>query len=144
MIRILAGGKSTSGALRTLIDDYSTRLRPPYNLTWEFFPEEKLTTKLAAWPFNRQSDYVILLDERGTMLDSPRFSQHLSSAWNNSRNIIIIIGGAYGFSDQIRAQADFVWSLSPLVFPHLLVRLLLTEQLYRASEISRGSNYHHL
>jgi 23S rRNA (pseudouridine1915-N3)-methyltransferase len=57
--------------------------------------------------------------------------------------VVIIIGGAYGVDENVRKRADLIWSLSPLVFPHQLVRLLLIEQLYRAQEIAAGHPYHH-
>lgn len=55
----------------------------------------------------------------------------------------IIIGGAYGVNDRLISRADLLWSLSPLVFPHQLVRLILIEQLYRSQEIALGNPYHH-
>ena len=56
---------------------------------------------------------------------------------------MILIGGAYGFSQEVRDKADFVWSFSRLVFPHMIARIMATEQIYRAYEIGRGSHYHH-
>lgn len=89
-------------------------------------------------------DTVILLDERGKLLDSPALSRMLSSYIESSRHIVLVIGGAYGVSEELQSRADLVWSLSPLVFPHQLVRLLLIEQLYRAQEIAAGHPYHHV
>ena len=64
--------------------------------------------------------------------------------WNQaSKQVVIIIGGAYGVNETVQKRADFVWSLSNLVFPHQLVRLILTEQLYRSQEIANGNPYHH-
>lgn len=88
-------------------------------------------------------DFVVLLDETGEMLSSPKLSSLLEEAFAHSRQVTIIIGGAYGVSESLRARANMVWSLSDLVFPHQLVRLLLIEQLYRAQEIAKGSGYHH-
>ena len=62
---------------------------------------------------------------------------------HTSQSIVFIIGGAYGVTDDVRRRANLVWSLSKLVFPHQLVRLILAEQLYRAQEIVRGGKYHH-
>jgi 23S rRNA (pseudouridine1915-N3)-methyltransferase len=59
------------------------------------------------------------------------------------RSIIFLIGGAYGVSDEIRQRANFTWSLSKLVFPHMLVRLILAEPVYRACTILRNEKYHH-
>ena len=60
-----------------------------------------------------------------------------------SKNVVILIGGAYGFSEEIREKADFIWSFSKLVFPHMLARTIVAEQTYRAQEIAKGGHYHH-
>ena len=57
--------------------------------------------------------------------------------------VVIIIGGAFGVSEEVRKRADFVWSFSKLVFPHMLMRVMMTEQIYRAQEILNGGKYHH-
>lgn len=91
------------------------------------------------------SDYLVLLDERGKMLDSPGLAGLLEErALNGAKRVHFLIGGAFGVNDQLRKRADFVWQLSKLVFPHQLVRLILAEQVYRACTISRGEKYHHV
>lgn len=90
-------------------------------------------------------DYLILLDERGRMLDSPGLANILEQrAVNGARKVHFLIGGAYGVTDEVRQRADLVWQLSKLVFPHQLVRLILAEQVYRACSIMRGEKYHHM
>ena len=89
----------------------------------------------------KDSDFTILLDERGKNLSSPELSDLISNHIN--KHIVFIIGGAYGVTDEMRQRANVTWSLSNLVFPHQLVRLILAEQLYRAQEIAKGSRYHH-
>lgn len=89
----------------------------------------------------RPHDFVILLDERGRNLNSPELSRLILD--HTDQHIVIIIGGAYGVTETLHRRADIVWSLSRLVFPHQLVRLILAEQLYRAQEIARGGSYHH-
>src|SRR5699024_2652867 len=91
----------------------------------------------------RTTDYVILLDERGKNFTSPQLAQHVQQLFDTGRHPVFIIGGAYGVNDALRARADTVWSLSNLVFPHQLVRLMVVEQLYRAQEITAGRPYHH-
>ncbi len=142
MIKILAGGKKAGGAYLELISEYEKRLKKPFDLEWKFVEEDKLTAELKDWPFSGR-DFVILCDERGKMLGSPEFAQVLENNFNYSKNIVIIIGGAYGFDDEIRAKADLVWSFSKLVFPHMLFRVMVTEQIYRAQEILSGGKYHH-
>ena len=143
MITILAGGKKHSEWLTTAIAEYEKRLRKPYNITWQFFEEPKLLKYLETWPFTGH-DYVILTDERGINLSSPDLAAKLDHAFTSSKNIVIIIGGAYGFPPAIRDKADFLWSFSNLVFPHQIARLIVTEQIYRTQEILAGSPYHHI
>jgi 23S rRNA (pseudouridine1915-N3)-methyltransferase len=85
--------------------------------------------------------FVILLDERGKNLSSPELSALITD--HSNRHIIVLIGGAYGVNEAVRQRADIIWSLSRLVFPHQLVRLIVAEQLYRAQEIAREGRYHH-
>ena len=82
----------------------------------------------------------ILLDKNGKQLTSPQLSEKLFTL---RADITIIIGGAYGVDSVIVDKSDFIWSLGKLVFPHQLVRLMLTEQIYRAHCISTGHPYHH-
>lgn len=142
MIRIIAGGKKHDKNFSEIIFEYEKRLQKPYNLSWEFFEEEKLIKKLENWPFTGR-DYVIICDERGKNISSEEYSDLLESAFINGKNVTILIGGAYGFPEEIREKADFIWSFSKLVFPHMLARIIVTEQTYRAAEIQKGSRYHH-
>ncbi len=142
MIRIIAGGKKNSGAYAEIINEYEKRLRKPYDISWEFVDEDKLNKKLSSWPFN-YTDFVICCDERGKNISSDEYYSLISRAFTEGKNVVILIGGAYGFSQEIRDKADFVWSFSRLVFPHMIARIMATEQIYRAYEIGRGSHYHH-
>ena len=150
-IRILAVGKKHESWVSDGIERYEKRLKKPFTDSWVFLPHsareglaarqeesERLLSRLSP------SEYVILLDERGKMIDSPALSQRIINPLESSINVTFIIGGAYGVDDTVHQRADYVWSLSPLVFPHQLVRLLLVEQLYRAQEIAAGNPYHHV
>lgn len=92
----------------------------------------------------RPGERLVVLDERGQGLSSTAFATRLG-AWRDSgtRQVAFAVGGAYGHSDAVRARADLVLSLSPMTFPHQLVRLLFAEQLYRAMMILGGRPYHH-
>ena len=92
----------------------------------------------------RPGEKVVVLDERGTLLTSPAFAQRIGT-WRDHgvRDIAFVIGGAYGMTEEVRERADLVLSLSPMVFPHQLVRVLFAEQLYRALSILKGTGYHH-
>jgi len=88
--------------------------------------------------------YLILLDERGKQLNSIQWSQQFQQQMNQgTKTLVFLIGGAYGVSENVRKVAKQTWSLSTLVFPHQLVRLILTEQVYRAFSILHDSPYHH-
>lgn len=92
----------------------------------------------------KPGEKVVALDERGKQLSSPAFAGQLG-AWRDQglRDVAFVIGGAYGLNDAVRQRADLVLSLSAMVFPHQLVRVLFAEQLYRALSILKGSGYHH-
>lgn len=142
MIRIIAGGKKNAGWVLEAISEYEKRLRKPFLVTWEFLEEERFLKKLEDWPFSSR-EFVICCDERGKNISSDEYSRLLSQAFSSSREVVILIGGAYGFSDHVREKADFVWSFSKLVFPHMIARLIVSEQTYRAQEIFNGGKYHH-
>lgn len=89
--------------------------------------------------------YLILLDERGKMLNSLQWSSQIQNLMNQgTKTLVILIGGAFGVSDAIKQRANQTWSLSQLVFPHQLVRLIVAEQVYRAFSILNHSPYHHV
>ena len=151
MLKIIAIGKKHESWIEDGVHRYSKRLRAPWSTDWVLLPHsaregdtarqeesERILGKL------NDRDFVILLDERGKLLDSPALSDRIVGAQEQGRSIVCIIGGAYGVSQKLTERADFVWSLSPLVFPHQLVRLILIEQLYRAQEIAAGNPYHHV
>jgi 23S rRNA (pseudouridine1915-N3)-methyltransferase len=149
-LHIIAVGKKHESWVLEGIERYQKRLKMPFNLEWVLLPHSSLEglsarqeesgrilSRLGAY------DYVILLDERGKLIDSSALSGLLEERLNSSQKIALVIGGAYGVTDEIRKRASFTWSFSPLVFPHQLVRLMLVEQIYRAQEIARGGSYHH-
>jgi len=149
-IHVLAIGKKHEDWVAVGIERYQKRLKMPFMVEWVLLPHSSSDEAAARQDESRRLlsrldgyDYVVLLDERGVTFDSPGLSRLLSTRLNRSDKIAIIIGGAYGVTDELRQRADTVWSLSPLVFPHQLVRLMLVEQIYRAQEIERGGKYHH-
>jgi 23S rRNA (pseudouridine1915-N3)-methyltransferase len=88
--------------------------------------------------------YLILLDERGKQQSSIQWSQQFQQCMNQGvKTLVLLIGGAYGVSEQVKQKAKQTWSLSALVFPHQLVRLVVAEQVYRAFSILNNSPYHH-
>ena len=149
-IRIIAVGKKHESWIADGVLRYQERLKKPFNVEWVLLPHSALTDAKARQEESQRilsllnaNDYVVLTDERGKNIDSPSLSRLLLSPLQASRPVVIIIGGAYGVDDTIHTRADFVWSLSNLVFPHQLVRLILAEQIYRAQEIAANHPYHH-
>ena len=140
MIKIIAGGKKSAGWVAEACAEYEKRLRKPFALDWQFVDESKMDDVAGRID---QRDRVILLDERGEIWDSPALERKMSEGLAMSKKIIFVIGGADGFGEAMRARADFSWSLSRLVFPHQICRLLVAEQIYRAQEIHLGHPYHH-
>ena len=149
-MRIIAIGKKHEKWVSSGIELFEKRLKKPFDLNWEIlahsnFAEEKAREEETARILAKiqPRDFVILLDERGKNISSPELSKILTNGFINSQNFVIVIGGAFGVTEELRKRANFVWSLSKLVFPHQIVRLILVEQIYRAQEISSGGKYHH-
>ena len=90
------------------------------------------------------SDHVILLDDKGKPFSSIEFANFLQKKMNNSlKSLVFVVGGAYGFSDEVYQRAGSKLSLSKMTFSHQMVRLIFKEQLYRGFSILRGEKYHH-
>lgn len=150
-IKLIAVGKRHEPWVAEGIERYEKRLRKPFDASWRLLPHSSREGDAAR---SEESDrilaqadprsFLVLLDERGRNVDSPALAATLRGAFDTGRTVIVVIGGAYGVDDRVRQRADFVWSLSKLVFPHQLVRMILAEQLYRAQEISGGRPYHHV
>ena len=149
-VTVVAVGAKHESWVKEGLERYQKRLRKPYDVKWVLLPHsqyegdrarqeesERIASKLP------ERSYVVLLDEVGKNIDSPALSDMLDREFNHGE-VTVVIGGAYGVTQALRERADFVWSLSKLVFPHQLVRLLLVEQIYRAQEIAAGGKYHHV
>lgn len=146
MIKILAVGKKVDRNLVDAINDYQKRLRPPFNVDWVCVTysakdglEARQNESEALLKHVSDRDYVILLDERGKQMTNVELTNELTT----HDNVVIVIGGAYGVDDSLRQRANLVLSLSKLVFPYQLVRLILIEQIYRSQAIYNGLPYHH-
>lgn len=154
-VTILAIGKKHEPRLEAAILEYSKRLSHYVKLQWQLvdtkttatMSENEIRDAESRLIINRLNtgDTVILLDERGQHLDSPQLADKLQNYMNQgTKNLVFVIGGAYGVSEEMINRVNSVWSLSKLVFPHQLVRLILAEQLYRAHTILAGEKYHHI
>lgn len=150
MIRIVAIGKRHESWVREGIERYEKRLQKPFDVEWVLLPHSSLEGLTAREKESEailhtlnDDDFVVLLDERGSMGTAEVLSTTLSAPLERSQRVVCIIGGAYGVDERVHARANQVWSLSKQVFPHQLVRLIITEQIYRAQEIRAGRPYHH-
>jgi len=149
-IQIIAIGKKHESWISDGVQRYQKRLKRPFSIEWVILPHSASADTRARQEESQHilsrlkaNDYVVLLDEKGKNIDSPKLSNLLLAQLESSKDVVVIIGGAYGVDDTVMHRANFVWSLSKLVFPHQLVRLILTEQIYRAQEIASGNPYHH-
>ena len=148
-------GKQHDSYVKQGVDDFTQRISKYYPVEWKVIAAARQTINTTEAEVKKQEaqtvlnlldkdDFLTLLDEKGKMLSSTELAGWLQQRANQStRNLIFLIGGAFGVEDSIAARANFKWSLSALVFPHQLVRLILAEQVYRACTINRNEKYHH-
>jgi len=153
-ITLLQTGKTRFGYLQEGINDYHKRISHYLPFEEITIPDLKNTKNLGVpeikkkegemiLKFIDKSVRLILLDERGKQEDSEKFAAFIVKNMNSGRDIVFLIGGAYGFSEEVYSRADEKISLSKMTFSHQLVRLIFAEQLYRAMTIIRGEPYHH-
>ena len=151
---LLLTGKTTDKHIVALMDDYIGRIGHYMPFTVTVIPELKNTKNLTeAQQKEREgelilkqiqpSDYVVLLDEHGKEMRSVDFARWLSQKQQVCRQLILVIGGQYGFSPAVYARTQEKISLSLMTFSHQMVRLILAEQVYRACTIIKGEPYHH-
>ena len=143
---ILSVGKEKDEASADLIRHFEIRILRYLPLEWMYIEhaatKEKEGEKILE--HLKKEDYVVLLDEKGKDIKSEALAELIENRMVDSvRRMVFIIGGAYGVSEKIITRANYVWKLSSLVFPHMLVRVIVTEQLYRALTIIKGEKYHH-
>ncbi len=154
-LTLLTVGKTTTGWVKEGLDMYVSRLRHYVPFTVTEIPELKKVSALTEAQIKEKEgqlilrqlgpgDTLVLLDERGAALRSVEFARFLEKQLaGGSRSLVFAIGGAYGFSPAVYSRADSLLSLSPMTFPHQLVRTIFAEQLYRAFTILKGEPYHH-
>lgn len=154
-LHLLVVGKTTDKHLDTLIQEYVGRVKHYMPFEMEVIPELKNAKALTFEQQKeregelivkalRDGDYVVLLDEGGREFRSMEFAQYLDKKQVSvARRLVFIVGGPYGFSQQVYNLAKEKLSLSKMTFSHQMVRLFITEQIYRAMTILRGEPYHH-
>ncbi|SHK28946.1 23S rRNA (pseudouridine1915-N3)-methyltransferase [Maribacter aquivivus] len=154
-IKLLAIGKTDSSQLQELIEVYQKRLQHYINFEIELIPDLKKTKNLSEDQQKDKegelilkrlapTDVLILFDEKGKQYTSVEFSTFLQKKMNSGiKQLVFLIGGPYGFSNEIYSKASGKISLSKMTFSHQMVRLFITEQIYRAYTILKNEPYHH-
>ncbi len=154
-IKLLLVGKTTDKILAGLIEEYTNRLK--YYISFEqiiipelknakslTFDQQKEKEGVAILAKLENNDEVILLDERGKQYSSVDFAGFISNRMIlSNKSMVFVVGGPYGFAQRVYQRADSMLSLSKMTFSHQMIRLLFTEQLYRAMSIIKGEPYHH-
>jgi 23S rRNA (pseudouridine1915-N3)-methyltransferase len=154
-IKLIAVGKTDDKNLQTLIEVYQNRLKHYVNFHLEIIPDIKNAKNLSQTQqkekegeliLNKLSatDQLVLLDEKGKEFRSVTFSKYLQKKMlSGIKQLVFVIGGPYGFSDEVYKKATGKISLSKMTFSHQMIRLFVVEQLYRAFTILKNEPYHH-
>ena len=154
-IKLLAIGKTDNKELQKLIDDYTKRLSFYIKFDLEIIPDIKNVKNLSESQQKEKegelilaklipTDQLILLDENGSAFSSMKFSDYLQKKMNSGvKTLVFVIGGPYGFSEEVYQKAQGKISLSQMTFSHQMVRLFFIEQLYRGYTILKNEPYHH-
>ncbi len=148
-------GKNHESYIKEGVEDFTRRASKYFPVEWNLMPTPKNAGMLSEMDLKKKEgetilewlkkdDYLVVLDERGRSLSSPQLAEFIQTRANEStKTVVFLIGGIYGIDEPVLKRANLQWSLSHLVFPHQLVRLILAEQLYRACTILRNEKYHH-
>ena len=153
-ITLLVVGKTTDSHIEILVQEYQKRLSHYVPFALQVIPELK-NTKALTMEQQKQAEGelilrtitpatdLILLDEHGKEYRSIEFADYIQKRMSSGRNVVFVVGGAYGFSDAVYQRANGKISLSKMTFSHQMVRLFFVEQLHRAMTILRGEPHHH-
>lgn len=148
-------GKAHDSYVKEGILEFTRRISKYYTVEWNLIPLPKNSGMLSEMDMKKkegeivlqwlkQDDYLVALDEHGRQFSSEGLSEFLQErASAGTRNLVFLIGGAFGLDAAVLKRAQLKWSLSQLTFPHQMVRLILAEQVYRACTILRNEKYHH-
>ncbi len=154
-IQFWSVGKAHESHVKEGIEMFTKRTGFYYPVEWKIIPPPKSAASLNSAEAKikegesilntlKKDDYLVLLDERGKQLSSEGLAAFIQQRANEgAKNVVFLIGGAFGVSEEVARRSNFTWSLSNLVFPHQLVRMILAEQVYRACTINKNEKYHH-
>ena len=154
-IKLIVVGKTDEDAISLLCDKYFTRIKRYINFEFIVIKDIKNTKNMSEANQKKaegekiltlidSTDCLVLLDEKGLGFISRKFANFIEKQQMASvKNLIFIIGGPYGFSEEVYKRANYKISLSEMTFSHQIIRLLFAEQLYRAFTIINNESYHH-
>ena len=148
-VRLLAVGQKMPSWVQAACADYLPRFRHQFKVQIEEIPASKKEGTDAQTEHKKkllyrlkQNDFLVLLDERGRSYSTLELADQITQWELSGRSLVFAIGGADGWCEEARALADSQWSLSKLIFPHPLARVIVVEQLYRADSVRQGHPYH--
>jgi 23S rRNA (pseudouridine1915-N3)-methyltransferase len=148
-------GKAHDSYVKEGVAEFTKRISKYFPVEWTIIPVPKNAGMLSEMDLKKREgeiilqwlkpeDYLIALDEHGKQFSSEGLSEFLQErASASTKNLVFLIGGAFGLDAAVLKRAQMKWSLSQLTFPHQLVRLILAEQVYRACTILQNEKYHH-
>lgn len=148
-------GKNNESYIKEGVEEFTRRIARYYKVEWNIIAVPKNAGLMSETDLKRKEgeiilsgiskdDYLVALDERGKQLSSEGLATFIQTRANEStKQLIFLIGGAFGIDEVVLKRADYTWSLSQLVLPHQLVRIILAEQIYRACTINKNEKYHH-
>ncbi|MDR1591678.1 MAG: 23S rRNA (pseudouridine(1915)-N(3))-methyltransferase RlmH [Prevotellaceae bacterium] len=153
-IVIIAVGKTAAPYISEAVEAYMLRLKHYISVEWRLVATGKSNCALSENDLRKQEgeailkalkpdDFVVLLDDKGKEYTSLTFSKWVGKLQERHRQTVFVIGGAYGFSREVYSRANSMMSLSRMTFSHQIVRIVLSEQLYRAMTILKHEPYHH-
>jgi 23S rRNA (pseudouridine1915-N3)-methyltransferase len=138
-------GKQNDSSLSDAILDYTKRINNYFKTEWKIIPLSDIKKESESiFKSIESDDYLVVLHERGKELSTIELADFIEKRMIASdKRIVFVIGGAYGVGEDILQRANFKWSLSKLVFPHQIVRLILSETIYRSITVIKNEPYHH-
>jgi 23S rRNA (pseudouridine1915-N3)-methyltransferase len=139
-IRLIAAGNRLPAWLDAGVDEYARRFGRGLKFELVEIPLAREAERMRA--AIADGDYVVALEVGGRAMSTPELAQWLSARMAGGRNLVLLVGGPDGLDEGLSSRADFRWSLSPLTWPHGLVRVMVAEQLYRAHSLLLGHPYH--
>ncbi len=154
-IQLWSIGKPHETYIKDAVGEFTQRISKYAGVEWKIIGPPKNASSMSEEVLKKQEglivlqqlskdDYLVLLDERGKMISSIELAAIIQQRANEStKQLVFLIGGAFGADEAVKQRANFTWSLSKLVFPHMIVRLVLAEQVYRAFSILANEKYHH-